>query len=551
MESTECPSGQLLLDYILGHLDEGTLESVADHVDHCDRCESAAKELDNTADTLMELLRASTAESPFEAESNLNRALQAVVGRSICRSASSWTAARLPEQFGRYRIQKQLGAGGMGSVFLAWDTTLSRRVALKIPHFFVQDRVKIRERFLREAKIAAQVEHVGICRVYDVGELNGLCFLAMEFIEGPTLEKYAADQIDSWDEVVRIVRTVAETMQELHELKIIHRDLKPSNVILRATGEPVIMDFGLARAFDDGDTDCRITVNDMLLGSPAYMSPEQAAGDVDKVTFRSDIYSLGTILFELLTGTVPFGGNVAKVLMSVLNDEPPAPSSRRAGIPAALDHICLKAMQKDSAFRFSSMSEFADALQEFQSAGTEPKSPNGRNDSNVTKPIGDRRPNNGDTHPRNIATVQLNRTDVANHGSGESEQRSKSADSKSHRRSPSVLIIVTLMIISSMSLLLTEFVPLLGRDSQEVEQRVGTIRLILDHPDDSTLTIYVDNVPVDAKALELPLQDLEVGKHNYEVRRNGHTINADHFNVNPGMNPPVYIKTRWEKKPAE
>src|SRR5262249_43021601 len=186
----------------------------------------------------------------------------------------------LPEQFGRYRIIKRLGSGGMGSVYLARDTQLDRQVALKVPHFTEDDGPEILARFQREARAAATVQHPGICPVYDVGEINGTHYLAMAFIEGQSLkDMVAGERALPQRQAAEMICQLALALEEAHRRGIIHRDLKPTNVLINQRGEPVILDFGLARRMNAESV--RLTRTGAVLGTPAYMSPEQVSGEVN------------------------------------------------------------------------------------------------------------------------------------------------------------------------------------------------------------------------------------------------------------------------------
>src|SRR3954471_16720021 len=182
----------------------------------------------------------------------------------------------LPEQFGRYRILKKVGEGGMGAVYLAEDTQLGRRVALKVPHFNEADGPAI-QRFYREAQVAAGLEHPNICPVYDVGAVDSVHDLTMPFIEGTPLSGLI-DPDYPWSppQAVELVRRLALALGVMREKGLIHRDLKPSNILLRPSGEPVLMDFGLARSFTGQGR--QVTQTGQSLGTPAYMSPEQISG---------------------------------------------------------------------------------------------------------------------------------------------------------------------------------------------------------------------------------------------------------------------------------
>jgi tetratricopeptide (TPR) repeat protein/predicted Ser/Thr protein kinase len=267
----------------------------------------------------------------------------------------------LPEQFGRYRILKRLGSGGMGSVYLAQDTQLDRKVALKVPHFTEDDGPEILARFQREARAAATVQHPGICPVYDVGEINGTHYLAMAYIEGQSLKEMVADgHALPQRQAAELVCQLALALEEAHRRGIIHRDLKPTNVLLNQRGEPVILDFGLARRLNAESV--RLTRTGAVLGTPAYMPPEQVTGDLNAVGPRSDIYSLGVILYELLTGRVPYEGPLAAIVGRLLIEEPTPPSKLRRDLDPRLEAACLKAMAKKPQDRFASMTEFAAAL---------------------------------------------------------------------------------------------------------------------------------------------------------------------------------------------
>jgi formylglycine-generating enzyme required for sulfatase activity/serine/threonine protein kinase len=276
----------------------------------------------------------------------------------------------LPSPFGRYRIIKMIGEGGMGAVYLARDSQLDRDVAIKIPQFAANEEASLRERFFQEARAAATVQHPNICPIFDVGEIEGIHYLTMSFIDGKPLEVWAGGEKSlTCRQIAVLIRKVAAAMHEAHKKGVIHRDLKPANIMIDRRGEPIVMDFGLARRVERNDQ--RLTQSGAIMGSPAYMAPEQVRGEIDVVGPASDIYCLGVILYELLTHRVPFIGtdNMA-VLAQVLLDEPAKPSLLRLDLDAALEQICLKAMAKKIEDRYASMADLAGALQSYLRGST-------------------------------------------------------------------------------------------------------------------------------------------------------------------------------------
>ena len=282
------------------------------------------------------------------------------------RQASEFSSfGSLPAEFGRYRVLEHLGQGAMGSVYLAHDTELGRKVALKVPKFRASEGEEVVERFYREARSSAVLRHAGICPVYDVGELSGIHFISMAYIVGRQLSDYVKPgMLLRQRQIALLVRKLAVALQEAHDQGIVHRDLKPSNIMIDEKREPIVMDFGLARQVDRDD-DARLTREGALVGSPAYMSPEQVEGQRDKIGPACDIYSLGTLLYELITGTTPFTGSIAQVVGQIVTAEPAKPSERRADVDPALESICLKMMAKRIDDRFDSMKDVAQALTEF------------------------------------------------------------------------------------------------------------------------------------------------------------------------------------------
>jgi formylglycine-generating enzyme required for sulfatase activity/predicted Ser/Thr protein kinase len=263
-----------------------------------------------------------------------------------------------PEQFGPYRILRPLGRGGMGSVFLARDSRLDRDVALKICH--LADDPEALERFRREARAAAALRHTNLCPVYEYDVRDGIAYLTMAFIEGPTLGDWARSRALSQRDTAHLIAKLALAMQAAHDGGVIHRDLKPSNIVIDNKDEPVILDFGLARQTDDPRS--RLTRTGAIYGTPAYMAPEQAGGDPKEVGPACDVYGLGVVLYELLTGDVPFRGPVMFVLGQLVNDPPEPLRRRKPGIDATLEEICLKALAKRPDDRYPTMQVFADAL---------------------------------------------------------------------------------------------------------------------------------------------------------------------------------------------
>ncbi|MBA3865699.1 MAG: PASTA domain-containing protein [Solirubrobacterales bacterium] len=256
---------------------------------------------------------------------------------------------------GRYRVLQRLGSGGMADVWLAEDTHLQRRVALKVLHRrYAQDREFV-ERFRREAESAAGLQHPNIVSVYDRGEFEGTYYIAMQYIEGPTLKQLIEGGI-SIEQAVALIRQVLEAARFAHRNGIVHRDLKPQNVIVDGEGKAMVTDFGIARA---GVSE--ITQTGSVMGTPHYLSPEQAQGF--EVTSVSDLYSIGVLLYEVLTGRVPFEAESAvAVAMKQVSQTPQRPSSINPRVSPALDAVAMRALEKDPGQRFQSADAFIAAL---------------------------------------------------------------------------------------------------------------------------------------------------------------------------------------------
>jgi eukaryotic-like serine/threonine-protein kinase len=255
----------------------------------------------------------------------------------------------------RYRVLQRIGSGGMADVWLADDTHLQRRVALKVLHArFSQDREFV-ERFRREAESAAGLQHPNIVAVYDRGEFEGSYYIAMQYVEGRTL-KQLIDAGLSPEQAARLIRQVLEAARFAHRHGIVHRDLKPQNVIVDAEGKALVTDFGIARA---GVSE--ITQAGSVMGTPHYLSPEQAQG-MD-VTAVSDLYSIGVMLYEALSGRVPFEGESAvAVAMKQVSQVPQRPSSINPRVSPGLDAVVMRALEKDPGQRFQSADAFIAAL---------------------------------------------------------------------------------------------------------------------------------------------------------------------------------------------
>ena len=272
------------------------------------------------------------------------------------------TSGPLPVEFGRYRTIKPLGQGAMGVVYLAEDTQLHRKVALKTSSFDNDQSGELLERFYREARSAATLRHPNICPVYDVGEIQGRHYISMAYIEGRTLATYVNASGSLHErQVLVLVRKLALALQDAHQHEIVHRDLKPANIMVDLKGEPIIMDFGLARV-GYSEEESRLTQVGMIVGSPAYMSPEQVGGRPEQLTGAADQYSLGVILFELLIGHPPFRGSVTAVVGQILTQPPPRLSSLRSDVSPAVEALCLKMLAKSPSDRFASMKHVADEI---------------------------------------------------------------------------------------------------------------------------------------------------------------------------------------------
>jgi formylglycine-generating enzyme required for sulfatase activity/serine/threonine protein kinase len=268
----------------------------------------------------------------------------------------------LAGQFGRYRIIRALGKGAMGTVYLAEDTQLQRSVAIKTPHFTENPTEESLERFYREARVAATLRQPNICPVHDVGQIDGKHYISMAYIEGRPLSAFIQpDRPQTERQILIVIRKLALALQEAHDHGIVHRDLKPANIMVDKKGEPIIMDFGLAQQ-TQREADIRLTQTGNIIGTPAYMSPEQVEGVPDNIGPPTDQYSLGVILYEMLTAQLPFRGSMIAVMGQILTKQPTPPSQLRPDLDPRIEAVCLKMMAKTPSERFASLKAVADEI---------------------------------------------------------------------------------------------------------------------------------------------------------------------------------------------
>jgi serine/threonine-protein kinase len=272
-------------------------------------------------------------------------------------------AGELPRSFGPYDLLGEIGRGGMGVVYKARQKDLDRVVALKMilaSHLASPEHVR---RFQVEARAAARLRHSNIVHIHEVGQHHGQHYFTMEYVEGESLAERLAREPLPIEAAVRIVGAVARAVEHLHQQGIIHRDLKPSNILLDRDAQPYVTDFGLAKLFEPG---AEMTATGVIAGTPSYMAPEQASGHFAEVGPAADVYSLGAILYELLTGRPPFSQeNRLDVFLDILGREPALLRQLNPKVPAGLELVCLKCLAKAPGDRYASAAALADELDRF------------------------------------------------------------------------------------------------------------------------------------------------------------------------------------------
>ncbi len=264
---------------------------------------------------------------------------------------------------GPYRLMGILGTGGMGRVYLAEDTRLGRKVALKLLPPGLAGDVQLRSRLVREARLAAALDHPNVCTIYEVGEDGPHCFIAMQYVTGQTLKQSIGGRPLAIETMLPLILQVADGLSAAHALGIIHRDIKPANIVVTPGGQAKVLDFGLAKALDDRDSDVTRTIG--VAGTPAYMSPEQARGS--HLDHRTDIFSLGAVLYEMATGRPPFRGESVRETLQAVVERPQVPARQlNPDVPPGLSEVIDRALAKDPRDRYQSIDDVIAGLRRLQ-----------------------------------------------------------------------------------------------------------------------------------------------------------------------------------------
>ncbi|MCO5165976.1 MAG: protein kinase [Planctomycetes bacterium] len=274
---------------------------------------------------------------------------------------------RDPTTVGRYEVLERVAQGGMGIVYKARHPDLNRVFAVKVLTARVQSSDEALARFQREAKIAARLDHPNVVRVYDAGSDGGVPYLVMDYVDGPSLERVIKDEGVGVRKAAQVARAIALALHHAHERGVVHRDVKPDNILLaREGGEPKITDFGIVKDLAGDEEERKLTQTGFTLGSPCYMSPEQAAGRHADVGPRSDVYSLAATLYQMLTGHPPFDGDsIHQIMLKVVRDDPVPVRKHNPQVPPELESICLKALEKQPERRYASAQDLAEDLGRF------------------------------------------------------------------------------------------------------------------------------------------------------------------------------------------
>jgi serine/threonine protein kinase len=421
MKTVGCPTGAVLTDFVLGKLPDEQMLQVADHARECAECQDQLHIADGLSDDLIAQIRHSPSADSGASAAALSQLLPRV--EKIRTESADWTAGDAADdgtahdvslelkcllappqggdeigRLGSYRVLKILGAGGMGIVLLAEDPQLQRFTALKVMKPSLASNPTARQRFLREAQATAQVRNDHVVTVYQVSEEGGAPFLAMELLEGETLQS-CLSRADGTSgrpllpliEVLRIGQEIAAGLTAAHERGLIHRDIKPANIWLeKEHGRVKIVDFGLARLRDE---DARLTQSGNVVGTPAYMSPEQANGQ--ELDARSDLFSLGAVLYQLCTGVTPFrGASMFDTLLAVVSQVPTPIQELNARISPPLVDLVNRLLAKKPADRPESARVVMEALRQIQTqpVAAPPADPTLAVSSSKTMPVPDPSP---------------------------------------------------------------------------------------------------------------------------------------------------------------
>lgn len=369
---THCPDQGKLLSFTLGKLSGPQSEQIAEHLASCPWCESVLQDLDsrNAADAVMENVRRCFDVQPLREEQGCVQLEAAAKLLSVTSWPSPQTATARPvdgaecwvgRRLGNYEIVELLGRGGMGVVFKARQLLLNRMVALKMIQAGPLAGPSTRHRFGIEGEAIARLQHPNIVQIHDFGTIEDLPFFSMEYLEGGSLSARLAQSALPPRQAAELLLTLADAVDYVHNCQVVHRDLKPTNILLTEDGVPKISDFGLAKLLDlDGEH----TRSEHILGTPSYMAPEQAKGGPDSIGPPVDIYALGVILYESLTGQRPFrGSSKGEILAQVCGADPPPPSTYCSEVPRDLEAVCLKCLEKDPRNRYATGRALVDDLQ--------------------------------------------------------------------------------------------------------------------------------------------------------------------------------------------
>jgi WD40 repeat protein/predicted Ser/Thr protein kinase len=350
MDPSRCPSEQTLRAFHLSELPEAEVDAVADHLEACAGCEEALRLLDAKTDPSLVVLHRLADDDPDEA-SWLQKTLRPS-------GAAPGPAPRAWPQVPGYDVQGELGRGGMGIVYKARQVGLDRLVALKMLYPGGPAEAEAVARFRREAEAAARLQHPNIVQIYEVGEHDGRPYFSLALIEGGSLAEQLEGKPLPAARAAALVETIARAAHAAHARGIVHRDLKPTNILLTGDGTPLIADFGLARRMD---RQTQLTRDGSIAGTPGYMAPEQVLGK--PVAPATDVYALGVVLYEVLTGRPPFvGGSAHDLLLRVVREEPIPPRRLQPGVSRDLETVCLKALEKEPGRRYASAEALADDL---------------------------------------------------------------------------------------------------------------------------------------------------------------------------------------------